>query len=95
VRKEKTVPVAKERVQELMKAHQHHEGDTGSSEVQIALITERIHVLTEHLQAHPKDHASRLGLFKLIGQRRRLLNYLERTNIESYRKLIAKLELRR
>ena len=78
-----------------MKTHQHHANDTGSSEVQIALITERIRVLTEHLQGHPKDHATRRGLFKLIGQRRRLLNYLERTNIESYRKLIGELELRR
>lgn len=87
--------VTKERVQELTKSHQHHERDTGSSEVQVALLTEHIRSLTEHLQGHPKDHGSRHGLFRFIGQRRRLLNYLERTNIESYRKLIAQLELRR
>jgi small subunit ribosomal protein S15 len=95
VRKENAVPVTKERIQELMRSQQHHEGDTGSSEVQIALLTERIRNLTEHLQSHPKDHATRRGLFKLIGQRRRLLNYLERTNIESYRKILGELELRR
>ena len=89
------MPVTKERVHELIESHQHHPGDSGSSEVQIAILTERIRSLTEHLQRHPNDHGSRRGLFKLIGQRRRLLNYLERTNIESYRKILGELELRR
>jgi len=95
VRKEIQVPVSKERVAEVMAQHRHHEADTGSSEVQIALLTERIRNLTEHFKTHEKDHAGRRGLLKLVGQRRRLLNYLERTNIESYRKLIAELDLRR
>lgn len=89
------MPVSKERVAEVMAANQHHEGDTGSTEVQIALLTERIRNLTDHFKTNDKDHASRRGLLKLVGQRRRLLNYLERTNIESYRNLIAKLDLRR
>jgi len=95
VRKEIQVPVSKERIAEVMAQHRHHEADTGSSEVQIALLTERIRNLTEHFKTHEKDHAGRRGLLKLVGQRRRLLNYLERTNIESYRKLIAELDLRR
>ena len=70
------------------------DGDTGSSEVQIALLTERINELTEHLQMHTKDHHTRRGLLKLVGQRRRLLNYLKKTDIERYRDLIAKLEIR-
>jgi len=95
VGKEIEVPVSKERVAELMAQHRHHEKDTGSTEVQIALLSERIRSLTEHFKSHEKDHASRRGLYKLIGQRRRLLNYLERTNIESYRRILGELELRR
>lgn len=71
-----------------------HEGDTGSPEVQIAILTHRINSLTEHLRTHKKDHHSRRGLFKMIGQRRGLLNYLEKTDIERYRALIEKLGLR-
>lgn len=72
-----------------------HDGDTGSSEVQIALLSQRITDLTEHLRTHPKDHHCRRGLLKLVGQRRRLLNYLQRSKIERYRAIVAKLGLRR
>ena len=78
-----------------MAAHRHHETDTGSPEVQVALLTDRINDLTEHLQTHPKDHHSRRGLLKLVGHRRRLLNYLDNIDVERYRSLIAKLGLRR
>ncbi len=71
------------------------DADTGSTEVQIALLTQRITDLTEHLRTHSKDHHCRRGLLKLVGQRRRLLNYLQRTDIERYRALVAKLGLRR
>ena len=71
------------------------DGDTGSAEVQIALLTSRINELTEHLRLHKKDHHSRRGLLSLVGRRRRLLSYLSRTDLESYRKLIAELGLRR
>jgi small subunit ribosomal protein S15 len=75
--------------------HRRHETDTGSAEVQIALLTERINHLTEHLKVHGKDHHSRRGLLMLVGQRRRMLDYLRRENVERYRALIAKLGLRR
>jgi small subunit ribosomal protein S15 len=75
--------------------HRLHETDTGSAEVQIAILSGRISMLTEHLRTHEKDHASRRGLLKLVGQRRRLLDYLTRTDVERYRALIAKLGLRR
>ncbi len=71
-----------------------HDSDTGSTEVQVALLSRRIQDLTEHLQTHTKDHHCRRGLLKLVGQRRRLLNYLKKTDIERYRALVAKLELR-
>jgi small subunit ribosomal protein S15 len=71
------------------------EGDTGSPEVQIALLSERINYLTEHFKTHKKDHHSRRGLLKLVSQRRRQLEYLKRTDIERYRTLIAKLNLRK
>jgi small subunit ribosomal protein S15 len=74
---------------------QLHEGDTGSVEVQVALLTERIRELTEHLRAHHKDVHSRTGLLKLVGQRRSLLNYLTREDVARYRALIAELGLRR
>jgi small subunit ribosomal protein S15 len=74
--------------------HARSEGDTGSPEVQIALLTTRIRELTEHLKIHKKDHHTRRGLLKLVGQRRRLLNYLKKTDIERYRELIAKLGIR-
>ena len=72
-----------------------HEGDTGSPEVQIALLTERITYLTEHFKTHAKDHHSRRGLLKLVGQRRRLLDYLKRTGHDRYRKLIGELGIRK
>ena len=70
-------------------------GDTGSAEVQVALLTERINELTEHLRTHIKDHHSRRGLLKMVGKRRRLLRYLESTDLERYRALVAELGLRR
>jgi len=75
--------------------HRLHETDTGSPEVQVALLTERINHLTEHLKVHTKDHHSRRGLLTMVGRRRRLLDYLRRNNVERYRALIAKLGLRR
>ncbi len=79
---------------QIIKQYQKAEGDTGSSEVQIALLSTRIADLTEHLKTFKKDHSSRLGLLKLVGQRRRLMRYLKRTNRESYNKLIADLGIR-
>ena len=75
--------------------HRLHETDTGSPEVQVAILTERINHLTEHLKVHKKDHHSRRGLLMLVGRRRRLLDYLKRNDVERYRALIAKLGLRR
>ena len=78
-----------------IREHRLHESDTGSPEVQVALLTERINHLTEHLKVHKKDHHSRRGLLMLVGRRRRLLDYLRRNDVERYRALIAKLGLRR
>ncbi|MEQ8716206.1 MAG: 30S ribosomal protein S15 [Acidimicrobiales bacterium] len=75
--------------------HRHHDTDTGSPEVQVALLTDRINHLTEHLKVHKKDHHSRRGLLSLVGQRRRMLDYLASVNVERYRALIAELGLRR
>ncbi|MBM3660353.1 MAG: 30S ribosomal protein S15 [Actinobacteria bacterium] len=75
--------------------HRLHESDTGSPEVQVAILTERINHLTEHLKVHQKDHHSRRGLLMLVGRRRRLLDYLRRNDVERYRALIAELGLRR
>lgn len=72
-----------------------HEGDSGSAEVQIALLTERINQLTEHFKVHTKDHHSRRGLMKLVGRRRRLLDYLKQNKLETYRELVKSLGLRR
>ena len=80
---------------EIIDAYKKHEGDTGSAEVQVALLTERINHLTEHLKEHKKDNHSRMGLFKMIGKRRRLLRYIERTDLEGYRALIQKLGIRK
>lgn len=80
---------------ELVKKFQHAEGDTGSSEVQVALLTARINDLTEHFKTHKKDHHSRRGLLAMVSRRRRLLDYLKRTNNDSYRSLIAALGLRK
>lgn len=72
-----------------------HEGDTGSPEVQVALLTERITCLTEHFKTHVKDHHSRRGLFRMVSTRRRLLDYLKKTSVERYRKLVGSLNLRK
>ena len=80
---------------EIMKAYALHEGDTGSPEVQIAVLTKRINDLTEHLKTHKKDHHSRRGLLKMVGQRRNLLNYLTKVDIERYRAIIARLGIRK
>ncbi len=79
----------------IIDKHKIHEGDTGSPEVQIALLSERITQLTDHFKTHKKDHHSRRGLLKLVSQRRRQLDYLKRTDIERYRALIAALNLRK
>ena len=85
----------KEEKQAIMAEYATHEGDTGSPEVQIALLTKRINDLTEHLKVHKKDHHSRRGLLKMVGKRRALLAYLKDTDIESYRNLIERLGLRK
>ena len=79
----------------LIQKHQVHEGDTGSAEVQVALLTERINGMTSHFEKHKKDHHSRRGLLKMVGRRRRLLNYLRNKDVERYRRLIEELKLRR
>lgn len=81
--------------QAIMKEYARFEGDTGSPEVQIAILTERIAELTEHLKINQKDHHSRRGLLKMVGKRRALLEYLKKTDIESYRNLIARLGIRK
>ena len=83
------------RKQELIKQYGRHEGDTGSPEVQIALLTERINSLTGHLKVHKKDNHSRRGLFKMVGSRRSLLNYLAKKDIQRYRDIVEKLNLRK
>ena len=79
----------------IISGHARSEGDTGSPEVQVALLSRRISELTEHLKTHPKDHHSRRGLLRMVGRRRRLLSYLAREDVERYRSLIARLGLRR
>ena len=81
--------------QQIIKDYQAHETDTGSPEVQIAILTDRISHLTEHLKVHKGDHHTRRGLMKLIGQRRRLLDYVQRGDVERYRSLIGRLGIRR
>lgn len=85
----------KERKQEILEQFARSEGDTGSPEVQIALLTERINELTEHLKVHFKDHHSRRGLLMLVGRRKNLLNYIKDLDIERYRKVIAELGIRK
>ena len=85
----------KEQKQAIIKEHARHEGDTGSPEVQIAVLTTRINELTEHLKIHKKDHHSRRGLLKMVGHRRNLLAYLMKTDVERYRAIIAKLGIRK
>ncbi len=87
--------VTRERKAQIISDHRLHEKDTGSPEVQIALLTDRINHLTEHMKMHKKDFHTRLGLLKLVGKRRRLLDYLKRSDIESYRQVLAQLGLRR
>lgn len=87
--------LATERKQEIISEFKTHEGDTGSPEVQIALLSERITYLTEHFRTHKKDHHSRRGLLKIVGQRRRLLDYLKKKDVERYRTIIQKLGIRR
>src|SRR5205823_10172918 len=91
----KPFPLTKEEKQESLSQHGRSEAATGSPQVQIALLTRRINELTEHLRAHPKDHYSRRGLLKLVGRRRRLLQYLQKRDLEGYRALIQELGLRR
>ncbi len=81
--------------QAMIEQHRTHEGDTGSPEVQIALLSQRIGHLTGHFKVHVKDHHSRRGLLKIVGQRRRLLDYLKRKDVERYRKIVAALSLRK
>ena len=87
--------LAQERKQEIIKEHAAHEGDTGSPEVQIALLTERINHLTEHFKIHKKDFAGRRGLLKLVGRRRHLLDYVRKNDIERYRNIVKALGLRK
>lgn len=83
------------RKKEVILKHAQHDGDTGSPEVQVALMSERINYLTEHFKSHAKDHHSRRGLLKLVGQRRRLLDYLKAKSVERYRSLITTLGIRK
>ena len=87
--------MTKEEKQAIMAEYATHEGDTGSPEVQVAVLTTRINDLTEHLKTHKKDHHSRRGLLMMVGHRRNLLAYLQKTDIERYRALIAKLGIRK
>ncbi len=87
--------MAKEKKEEIIHNYQSREGDTGSTEVQVALLTERIRQLTDHMTAHRRDFHSQRGLLKLVGQRRRLLNYLSREDVGRYNKLIKRLGLRK
>ena len=87
--------MTQEKKQEIIKEYAAHEGDTGSPEVQIAVLTYRINELTEHLKIHQKDHHSRRGLLKMVGHRRNLLAYLQKCDIERYRSIIKKLGIRK
>ena len=87
--------MTKERKQEIIKNFGRDEKDTGSSEVQIALLTERINELTEHLKVHTKDNHSRRGLLQMVGKRRNLLNYLSKNDLQKYREIVEKLNLRK
>ena len=89
------MPLVKDRKSEIIKEYGQTEGDTGSPEVQVALLTERINYLTEHFKMHAKDHHSRRGLLKLVNQRRKLLDYLKANSLKRYSELIEKLNLRK
>lgn len=91
----KAAPKGSGKTAKVIKKYQSHDNDTGSTDVQVAVLTEKINALTKHLQGHKKDHDSRMGLLKMIGQRRSLLNYLEKKSTERYKKLIAQLGLRK
>ena len=93
--KRRKTMITKEQKQQIIKDYQLKEGDTGSPEVQVAILTYRINDLNEHLKVHKKDHHSRRGLLKMVGQRRNLLAYLKEKDIERYRSLIARLGLRK
>jgi small subunit ribosomal protein S15 len=88
------MPLSKDVIAGIVDDNKKHDGDTGSTEVQIALLTQRIRDLTEHLRAHKHDHHCRRGLLKLVGQRRRLMNYLKKSDVERYRAIVAKLGIR-
>lgn len=87
--------LSRDRKSEIIDRFKKHDVDTGSTEVQIAILSERISVLTEHLKTHSKDHHSRRGLLKMVGRRRRLLNYLQKQDVERYRTVVKDLGLRR
>ena len=87
--------ITKDRKSEIIESYKTHSGDTGSPEVQVALLSERIEHLTEHFKTHRKDHHSRRGLLMMVGTRRRLLDYLKRTNADRYKELIKKLGIRK
>jgi len=89
------MPLQKEKKQEVITVHKKHDSDTGSPEVQIALLTERINQLTGHLKVNKKDHASRRGLLMMVGRRRRLLDYLIKRHAARYRAIVEKLDLRK
>ena len=89
------MPLVQEKKREIVEQFKTHEKDTGSPEVQIALLSERIRYLTEHFKTHQGDHHSRRGLLKLVGQRRRLLNYLKEKKVDRYRMILDRLNLRR
>ena len=89
------MPTTKEQKTNLISEYRTHDSDTGSPEVQIALLSNRINYLTEHFKSHAKDHHSRRGLLKLVGRRRRLLDYLKQTDLERYRTVIDKLGIRK
>lgn len=89
------MPITKEQKQEIVKKYGKNPNDAGSPEVQIAMLTANINSLSEHFDAHKKDHHSRVGLLKMVGKRRRLLDYLMEKNIERYRKIIGELDIRK
>lgn len=89
------MPLTREKKERLIREYRMHDKDTGSPEIQIALLTERINELTEHLKKHSKDFSSRRGLLKLVGKRRRLLDYMKDTDLDGYRKIVEELGLRK
>lgn len=95
VRGDTIVALTKDRKTSLIEDYRHHDSDTGSPEVQVAILTERITYLTDHFKTHAKDHHSRRGLLKLVGQRRRLLDYVKAKNVDRYAELIKRLGIRK